>query len=286
MDTRGDSLSELAYFFQDAFLGFQNYPRKLAAASATLKTMEQEAWLCADQHFCVSKPLAERMQNYYGPSRAPIEIIPCWSEVTPSQKPLRRAELNLEASDFVWGYAGAASSWQGFELISQLFARLLDQKQLPRQRLLVLSADKTEVEIHLKRHHIPREAVCIRSVPHSEVVSYLTLCNANILARNASPVNSVASPMKFSTYLQAGRPILISPELGDCSQVIARNNLGEVAASHVPEALFDAAMTMISMRDQYAQKSFMQGMSDFFQRHYTLGNYLPRYLEIYEKLAK
>ncbi len=62
-------------------------------------------------------------------------------------------------------------------------------------------------------------------------MAYYRLCDYGLLLREKSITNKVASPVKFAEYLYAGLRVLISPEIGDYSEMVSYYNLGHVVNS-------------------------------------------------------
>ena len=92
-------------------------------------------------------------------------------------------------------------------------------------RLLLLAPQsdatlKLQIALHgrLKQMHV---------APH-EVHNILSCADAALLLRPQTVTNRVASPVKFSEYLQAGLPVIISPNIGDFSAFVSRENCGWV----------------------------------------------------------
>ncbi len=63
-------------------------------------------------------------------------------------------------------------------------------------------------------------------VNEADVPSVLSSCDYGILLRERSVTNKVSSPVKFAEYLACGLKILISPEIGDYSEYVVRNECG------------------------------------------------------------
>jgi glycosyltransferase involved in cell wall biosynthesis len=70
--------------------------------------------------------------------------------------------------------------------------------------------------------------VVIRCIAHGEIPPYLALADLGLLLRYPSPVNRVASPVKFAEYLACGVPVLVSRGVGDCAEVVRKERVGYV----------------------------------------------------------
>ncbi|HEY4798198.1 MAG TPA: hypothetical protein VII99_03885, partial [Bacteroidia bacterium] len=70
--------------------------------------------------------------------------------------------------------------------------------------------------------------VVCKWVKEQEVPDLLSVCDYGVLLRGRSMTNKVASPVKFAEYLSSGLKILISEQIGDCSQFVIENEAGTV----------------------------------------------------------
>ena len=61
-----------------------------------------------------------------------------------------------------------------------------------------------------------------------DVYSVLNACDYGVLCREDSITNRVASPTKFAEYLASGLKILISERVGDYSNLVSENEIGEI----------------------------------------------------------
>ena len=74
-----------------------------------------------------------------------------------------------------------------------------------------------EIE-NLKRQY-PGRMIQIWSA-EQDVTSYLKLADYGLLIRENTVTNSVASPVKFAEYLNAGLNVIISPVLKDFTEFV------------------------------------------------------------------
>jgi glycosyltransferase involved in cell wall biosynthesis len=139
-----------------------------------------------------------------------------------------RTELGWTAQHLVLGYAGSLSAWNRPEAVRNLYRRMraIDD----RTRLLVLTGDGPTAQAIFGAE----DGVAVRSVPHAEVPRHLASIDLGLLLRNPSPVNRVASPVKFAEYLWCGAPVLVSAGVGDCTDLVRREGVGFVDEEGLP----------------------------------------------------
>jgi glycosyltransferase involved in cell wall biosynthesis len=199
-----------------------------------LRRLERWAIRRADAILCVSERLRERTVRWQPVAAGKIVVIPCCYDPRVAGRDEAtierlRGELAFDpARDFVLAYAGSLSAWNRPEAILACFRAFRAIR--PRTRLLLLSGD-----LPTARSIFSGEAgVILRSVPHGEIQHYLALADLGLLLRERNAVNRVASPVKFAEYLACGLPVLVSPGVGDCPDIVRRERVGYILDGSVP----------------------------------------------------
>jgi glycosyltransferase involved in cell wall biosynthesis len=75
---------------------------------------------------------------------------------------------------------------------------------------------------------LPEGTYSVISSLVEEVGKYLEASDLGLLLRENHVVNRVASPTKFAEYLLCGLPVVISPWVGDFSELVEAHRLGLV----------------------------------------------------------
>ncbi|WP_317898621.1 hypothetical protein [Aurantibacillus circumpalustris] len=194
--------------------------------------IEKDAVNKSDFRMAVSNQLIDYWRKEYGYNDNKHVVIPCtldtkhFSEtgyrVSTSVLNLRKS-LGFKESDIVFVYSGSTAPWQSFALLEKMVTPILDSD--PRVKLLFLSKETEDIK-KFKKKYVDR--IAIKWVAHEEVLNYLQCGDYGILIREQSTTNKVASPVKFAEYLYAGLPVLISENLGDFSEYVAKNHCGHV----------------------------------------------------------
>ena len=65
-------------------------------------------------------------------------------------------------------------------------------------------------------------------VNRSTCPEYLAAADLGLLLRDQTTLNRVASPVKFGEYLASGTPVIMTPQIGDFSSLVARKGLGTI----------------------------------------------------------
>lgn len=203
-------------------------------AHRLLRGLERWAIRRADAIACVSERLRRRTLRWQPAAARKIVVIPCCYDPGTARRDEEaierlRGELALDpARDFVLAYAGSLSAWNRPEAILAVFRAFRAVRS--GTRLLLLTGDPAAAEATFGSE----KDVIIRSIPHREIQHYLALADLGLLLRDRSPVNRVASPVKFAEYLVCGLPVLVSPAVGDCSDIVRRGRVGYIMDGDLP----------------------------------------------------
>jgi len=136
-----------------------------------------------------------------------------------------RNELGINKTNIVIVYAGSLAGWQSLEHLKLVIEMALAQNQAVK--VLFLSRQHQIIDELINAHS---GRVFQRFVSPQDVVSYLDLADYGLLLREKSITNRVASPVKCAEYLSRGLKVLISPEIGDYSELIVESEQGSLVA--------------------------------------------------------
>ena len=187
-----------------------------------LRQLEGWALGRADGILCVSERLRRRCRGWRPDAARKAVVIPCCYDPNLARRDDTtvehlRIELGLDSTrDFVLVYAGSLSAWNRPDLILAAYHAV--RAVHAGTKLLLLTGSATEARAIFGRE----TGVIIRSVAHADIQHYLALADLGLLLRDRSPVNRVASPVKFAEYLACGVPVLVSPGVGDCPGICGK----------------------------------------------------------------
>jgi glycosyltransferase involved in cell wall biosynthesis len=194
---------------------------------AQAKEAERRALAECDLRLAVSHALVAWWQERYGSVVGPHVVVPCTLSREALAQPLEREDARTQwgygPADVVLVYAGSVAGWQSLAALDVSLAPLLEQQ--PAVKLLFLSRPDPVIDALATR--LPGRVQRLWTGPE-EVPTLLAACDHGLLLREASVTNRVASPVKFAEYLHAGLPVLISPQIGDCSAWVQREQAGSV----------------------------------------------------------
>ena len=242
-------------------------------AHRLLRRLEGWALGRADGILCVSERLRRRCRGWRPDAARKAVVIPCCYDPNLTRRDdtaVERLRVELEVDpvrDFVVVYSGSLSAWNRPDLILAAYRAI--RAAHADTKLLLLTGSATEA-----RAIFGREAgVIIRSVAHGGIQHYLTLADLGLLLRDRSPVNRVASPVKFAEYLACGVPVLVSPGVGDCSEIVRREEVGYVFGDALP-------LDRVAAEIRANRATLRARCREAAARHFDGDRYLASYREL------
>jgi len=244
-----------------------------------VKLMHQlEADVCAraDGFSCVSEALLRHLIDAYGIPRNLSVVVPtCTSFRWAGGEQLARlrreakAKLGLDQR-FVVAYCGSAAPWQEFGDTIEAFRAC--RRARPDAHLLVLTTAPAAFQSNLLEADVPADVCTVLSVNHDQVQRLLVAADVGLLLRRSSPINMVASPIKFAEYIASGVPVLASPGIGDLDQLVTAFGLGRIIRSPqaAEEALAGLALNEVGakrvLRDYYSWAGATRTLQGLYDR--------------------
>ncbi len=137
-----------------------------------------------------------------------------------------REKLNYKDDDIVIIYIGALN--MKWEIPDVVFSFLKDLSLKDKLfKFLIVTPDVEFTNTYISKYKLKNYATVLES-PFNEVNHYLNAADIGLLLREDILMNNVASPTKFSEYLLAGLPAIISKGILDFSSVINKTKFGVV----------------------------------------------------------
>lgn len=169
-------------------------------------------------------PVSEKMKGYSFnknlQGRRGSVVLPCVVE-TDIFVP-RSSQLLTPRNPIVVGYAGSMSSWSGFEQGCHFLAFLAKHIEL---ELHILTEDVASAKNISTKFGL---ITIIESVNHNEVAGKMDLWDFALVPILRGLRTEVCSPLKATEALAKGLPIIITPSVGDFSDLVDKENIGIV----------------------------------------------------------
>lgn len=189
--------------------------------------LERIAIFECDYKIAVSSALIEFWQKEYAYNEKNNVIIPCTLDQNqvfrlPSESKIneKRESLGFLPDDIIVIFSGSASGWHSFNLMNEFLTKLLNENARVKVLLLTKAEDKFEILKEFKGR------VVNKWVKTEDVFELMSIGDYGLLLREKTVTNRVSSPVKFAEYLASGLKVLISENIGDFSDFVAKSNSG------------------------------------------------------------
>jgi glycosyltransferase involved in cell wall biosynthesis len=188
-----------------------------------------------------------------------------------------RDELGYSAKNTVIVYTGRLNMhWHKGDDIFAIMSTLIAQNR--DVVLLCLTPDLAIAAKLAGDHRLPEANVHCEFVNYDRINGYLSAADFAIILRDDIATNWVASPTKVAEYLLNGLPVLISKNVGDYSEFIARNDLGMVLSGENRTITAEIASAL--------RRAFpRERIAEIGRRHYSKQSQVRKIIATYEKIT-
>ncbi|WP_010422704.1 glycosyl transferase [Anaerophaga thermohalophila] len=192
--------------------------------------IEKKAVTQSQRQIAVSSKLINYWQENFNFSGNRAIVIPCTLNTTKNEDAENIPEDLISFFDYVnqqnytvTVFAGGNGKWQQIDKICE-FALESIEKQESSAFLFLCPPDKNIQDL---KNKFPAR-VFNTLVSPDLVHTILSKCDYGIILREQNTTNKVASPVKVAEYLFAGLKVIISPDIGDYSNMVKENDLGVI----------------------------------------------------------
>jgi len=252
-DIRGATSEEVSEYF--VINGFKKI-LKLYNYKAALRNLNKFKKLSV-----VSNSLSEYLISNYQIDRKVITVIPCLASKNfyfdQTIKKQTRKKLNLTKNEKLLVFTnGGEATWQNNNLLRDL-------------------TDKGFKILNLSKKEIIHKNVINKFVKYSEVPSFLNAADAAFIFRDASVVNEVASPVKFSEYVCCGLPVIANANVATINRYISDTGFGLIV-NNVHDVKEEHLFHLLKLDRKL--------ISTTGRQLYSVSNIINRYVDLYSKI--
>lgn len=232
---------------------------------------------------------AEGMRGYaeekYGVQGIPFHVKPAcvdldrFSWAHRKDKDLLR-ELGLEGK-LVLVYAG---KFGGIYLDHEVFAfiRVARAHWGGRFRVLLLTSHaESELAPFIEGAGLEHGLFTIRFVPHAEIARYMGLGDVAITPVRSVPTKRFCTPIKDGEYWALGLPVVITPNISDDSNIIARHGIGAVLNGLDDEHYLQAVKEIDRLMEAGDTRAIYERIRPIAENYRDLGRARSIYKQIY-----
>lgn len=183
---------------------------------------------------------------------------------------------------FVISYIGSVSTWY---MPAEIF-RFFDAARgvINNAFLLILTKEKKFLENLLKRNGQRRDDISVLSVEQGLVPQYLSFAKAGLAFYKPGYSRKACSPTKFGEYLACGLPVIINKGIGDCDEIVLKENIGVVINGFSEDEYKRAAAELLRLLSE--GERLKDRCRSAAKRYFSLDMGVERYRDIYKRLDK
>jgi glycosyltransferase involved in cell wall biosynthesis len=178
-------------------------------------------------------------------------------------------------------YVGSIGERYVFERVAELVARGLAQGLDIRLRVLT-PAEPRHVDGILVRHGISSGRYTVARVPYAEMPIELANNHAGVMVLTQGLSEYGCSPTKVGEYWAVGLPVVITPNISDSDEIIARERVGVVISGERP-ACYERALNELVQLLQ--DEDLAHRCRAAAERHYALVSAADRQASLYRQLV-
>lgn len=183
----------------------------------------------SDKTVVVSEAFEKHLENKYSLNK-PFEVITNGFSINRINFSVKKREEMRNQFGFddkiVMVYSGSISKWQKFDSTLKAFSIL--KTIVHNSILLILTPDEEETRQFIENSEDNIKDFYLFNVVGDDLGDYMMMGDFAVLFRDNNLINRVAAPIKFSEYLGAGLPVLISKDIGDYSEFVVHHKVGSV----------------------------------------------------------
>lgn len=181
--------------------------------------LEKLAFYFDDRYVFVSSSMKEFYSMKYT-LRGESIVIPCVSEFEGNTNIIDNRRI---PNSFV--YIGGLSEWQCFPYILMLYNKI----RTPDSVFHIITLDVDKANSLVDQILLDKKGVKIYAERNRErIPAILSQFEYGFLIRQNSPVNYVASPIKFAEYLSCGVNVILTSALPTCVEIVNKYSVGTV----------------------------------------------------------
>ena len=209
-------------------------------------------------------------------------VIPCCTDMEMFSNNKLKPVLvkGVSDSDFLLIYTGSIGTWY---YTKEMIDCVLEWKaQLPNIKLLILTKDKSELEIILKEYSAEQSKIVFtESASYQDVPNYLALAKAAIFFIKPAYSKIASSPTKMAECWAMNLPIVTNSGIGDNDLYFDEQQGGVLINSFTKEAYQKACVEFIE--HQKKKLNYRKIALDYFDNKMAVNKYTTVYNELTEK---
>ncbi|MFC1804603.1 glycosyltransferase family 4 protein [Candidatus Omnitrophota bacterium] len=200
------------------------------------KYIEKLLLLSADQITVLTERAKQEISSFaYMKSRGPlIYVVPTCADLELFE-PGKKRELVKGGGGLTLVYLGSLGTWYMLDEMVDFFVEL--RKEFRDSHFLFLTPAKTGIIIKaMQARSLPESCYSFRSSPYAEVPHWLSGADLSIFFIKPLFSKISSCPTKLGESLACGLPVVINSGIGDCDEIVGKNNVGVITDGFSLEA--------------------------------------------------
>ena len=252
------------------------------------KKHETECIKKADHNVCLTYKAREEILRWPQLSsiKINIEVIPCSVDLElfdPARTVAHdtselKAELNINADDFILSYLGSIGGWYLVDEMMEFFKVLLTV--IPNSKFLFISPHRHDViTSRASKFGIAADKIISREGRRDEIPALLSLSSFSIFFIRKCYSKISSSPTKHGEIMAMGVPVITNDGVGDVKMIVEKYQSG-IVLPKMDEANYRNALTMITSGTGFNKSGIREGAKEF----YSLNKAVQKYRGVYDQI--
>lgn len=222
----------------------------------------------------------------YDEKIAKVEVVPCCADLklfdfdADSQSILSiKADLDINAEDFVLGYVGSIGTWYCLDDMMRFFKVILEEK--PSAKFVFLSpVDPSVVFNSATKEGVDPGNIRVKFIERKNMPSYIKVFNWSVFFIKPGVGKAASCPVKHGELMGMGVPVVANGKVGDIDLIVGKEGSGLIVENFDN----DVYKEVLSQMDTFNLSN--SEIRRIGQKYYDLDMGVSSYYRIYNDLVQ
>lgn len=252
----------------------------------SLKRFEKKAMIGADAIICLTKTGIKEMEtwDYVNEDvKKKIHHITTCCDIKDYKNSFgKRKEKIFDEQNINFIYIGSIGPWHSFDLLS-LFIKTVYLNFSGSKFKLIVNSGAEQMLGFIRENGMDEKRIILKSVPHRQIPIELEDTDIAFFFIPIQYSKIASSPTKMGEMLSAGLPIITGDKIGDVTELIECNKIGEVLTKFT-EVEIVASVYKIVQQYKTEKDNMMNRCIETAESYFSIEKGIKKYAEIYESL--
>jgi glycosyltransferase involved in cell wall biosynthesis len=253
------------------------------------KRKEIEFLLHADHTISLTENAKDEILSWsaLNGKQVPITVIPCCADldlfsprnIDPAKQHALRSKLGIRENELVISYLGSIGTWYMLGEMLDFF-KCLSAKRTKAKFLFITPDDKSLILREADQKGISADRIIVVSAQRTEVPAYLSLSELSLYFIKPLYSKKASSPTKTAEIMGLGIPIITNSGIGDSDLILEKANAGALINAFTKEE-YERVIEQIDV----LLKTDKTKTGQAAEKYFSLQKGVEKYAAVYEKLA-